>query len=824
MKLNNVELPGVFHYPLLLQKVKVVKMTDKNDKDKNVYEPNEQINITQASKVTGTAQRRALHDVQESNLVDTTKPTSEDVRQDAFIPRQNDDYSGPTLEDLRKLALKPTKTQQLINKCRSTFNKVKKFSADHELGTKASIGASYGLQGAMATASGAGTVLGFVWRHISGSYWKFRLNGAMSRRYHSDDSLTDEERETKRRLNWIKWGIGLFYLILLRYAWPVLLFALMINAIWSNFRYYWFSTNDPMIQLTSAVAEDFHKGAYSPKYYYFDLPLRLYDYGEQLESFLSSGASGPRSANIVVDPYVHLNTRNVPNQWSYADLTIDNQLKHNPVGSINQDELLNLSLLPMTAGNNGSWYWELGGRVRINLDALLNGESYDQTIEKISANEDLAGQFRELAGDLERKRQQAELEAQKAREAEELEEMKADVARRGLPDRVANMLVTIAKNKEDWGFSYWRVGNQGLTGNDFYVRCRMKLIGSNSYKSVQKHKGEIQTKFGRSVLFSQTGEDTSSFYLTVSLKSQLEKVEIKAKDLIPYANVNRLFMGNSLTGPLAPRWNNNANHALIAANTGEGKTTLMLAMLANLTMMKDYDYKNLIIASSSKAGDYAPFEKAGASVGAGLPAILDALKKVNAEGLRREEVFKKAGVGDLWHFNKKHPNEKMSRIILVIDELENAVSSPDKLSKEIMSQLVYGLNIWRSEGILFVGGAQTPQKKTLDRIMDKVTLLAIGNNKKSVTSDFATEITDYYSKAENTMGSFFLSTSGLDTKGTIKLGDTSYVQLQTPYIPTLSANDLPQLTGAEFMATAPTEQEQPAEPESTVGGSIDDFL
>lgn len=801
-------------------------MDDKNNQNENTYEPSEQIKITQATNEPGTGQRRALRDVQESDLTDTTKPNDLEMRQNAPILRQNEDYDGPTLEDLRKLALEPTKKQKLVNKAKSTIAKVKQFSTDHELGTKASIGASYGLNGAMATANGAGTVLGFIWRHISGSYWKFRLNGAMSRRYHSDDSLTPEEKETKRRLNYIKFGIGFLYLILLRYAWPLLLFALLINAIWSNFRYYWYSTNDPMIQLVSAVADDFHKGAYSPRYYYYELPIRLYDYGEELESFLSSGASGPRSANIVGDPFVHLNTRNVPNAWSYADLTINNLLKHNPVRSINQDELLNLSLLPMTAGVNGSWYWELGGKVRINLNALLNGESYDETIEKIASNEALAGQFRELAGDIERRKQEEADRLAKAKEAEELERYRATVAEAGLPASVATMLATIRKNKDSWGFVPWNNGNSGLRGNDHYFVAKMLVLSGNSLNSIKSKLPLIKTALRHTVMLDQ-GKDKGSFFLKVLMEDELNVFDMSVNRLKEFGANNQIYFGKSYTGDLKSEWSNQAQHLGVWARSGAGKTYVMMQLLANMIYLKDFNYRNVIITSGEKVGDFAPFQEAGAYVGKGLPNILRAVRAVNAEARRRETLFEQEHVPNMWSYNKKVGEDKqLDRIILVVDEIENALNDPDKkASAELQTLLSAGLNIYRSDGITLFAAGQTPLKSRVGNLLDKLTISVVGNNQEDVLNHVGVEIKDYFRDLKKAVvGVFFATATNLKfDEDTVTFGSTNYTLIQTPNMP-IKAKDLPHLTGAEFMKNADTTgQTEPTE-QSTVGGSIDDFL
>lgn len=801
-------------------------MDDKNDQDKNTYEPNGQIKITQATNGPGTGQRRALRDVQESNLTDNSKPTGEDVRQESPILRQNEDYPGPTLEDLKKLALEPSKKQKLLNKAKLTIAKVKKFSADHELGEKASIGASYGLKGAIVTAGATSNVLGFIWRHVSGSYWKFRLNGAMSRRYHADDSLTPEERETKRRLNYIKWGVGFLYLILLRYAWPLLLFALLVNAVWSNFRYYWWTTNDPMIQLTGAVAEDFHKGAYSPKYYYYDLPIHLYDYGEQLESFLSSGASGPRSANIVGDPFIHLNTRNVPNAWSYADLTLDNLLKHNPVRSVNQDELLNLSLLPMNAGTNSNWYWELSGKVRINLDALLFGESYDQTIEKIASNEALASQFRELAGDIERRRQEEADRLAKEKEQEELERYRTAVAEAGLPATVATMLATIRKNKGSWGFVPWNNGSSGLRGNKHYFVAKMLLLDGNSLNSVKSKIPVIKTALRHTVMLSQ-GKDKGSFFLKVLMVDELSVFAMSVNKLKEFGANNQIYFGNSYTGDLKAEWSNQAQHLGVWARSGAGKTYVMMQLLANMIYLKDYHYRNVIITSGEKVGDFAPFKEAGAYVGKGLPNILKAVRAVNAEARRRETLFEQEHVPNMWSYNKKvGEDQQLDRIILVIDEIENALNDPDKkASAELQTLLSAGLNIYRSDGITLFAAGQTPLKSRVGNLLDKLTISVVGNNQEDVLNHVGVEIKDYFKELKKAVvGVFFASATNLKfDEDTVTFGSTNYTLIQTPNMP-IKAKDLPHLTGAEFMKNADTTEPEQQTEQSTVGGSIDDFL
>ena len=622
--------------------------------------------------------------------------------------------------------------------------------------------------------------------------------------YDADQLANIKEAQKKSR----KWAFGLYgiftIMILLFHWWAFGLVAIAITYIIRTWWSYSTSVDNSIPKMWKPYLKPLlNAGKIKDKDYWVTYPVMTYKRKLMIERFLKSGKSGAYASDILEDSVI---ISKLPNGLTVADISLSTDLQRHVVKSVDDHELTEYGMLPMVFNSMGNAYYEAHSTIRICLDYWFGQIGSDQLIAKIAEDPNLAGAYKELADMLEQQRLQAEEETRKQQEAKELAEMKADVEIRGLPATVANMLMVISKNKSDWGFNYWRVGKDGLTGNDRYIKARMRLLQGTSLKQVNALKPKIEAELRHQIMLKPLS-DKGSFQMTILIKPDLAPFKLKVANIKEFANNNQLYFGEGLTGPMVSNWNDQANHMIISGKSGSGKTVTILSILTNMVMMKDYNYKNLIITSSSKVGDFAEFRKAGAYVGAGLDEILKTATAVLNEAKRREKLFADEEVSNLSEYNKKHSDNPMPQVLYLVDELENALNSSDtKKSKAIQATITEGLNIFRSSGITFIGAGQTPLKSRLGDILDKLSVKVVGSNNKNVTDQFSTEISDYYSTlTKKPQGVFFLSAENLELPDdTITFGNTNYTLLQTPYILDISTKTLPKLTGQSFMEGADT--------------------
>ncbi len=133
-----------------------------------------------------------------------------------------------------------------------------------------------------------------------------------------------------------------------------------------------------------------------------------------------------------------------------------------------------------------------------------------------------------------------------------------------------------------------------------------------------------------------------------------------------------------------------AYHGLIAGRTGFGKSKLIHVLIMSLAMKYSYeeiefyliDFKNGI-----EFKHYADFKLPHAKVIAiesEREFGLSVLQGLDKELTRRGDLFKdKGGFSHIQKFRQKHTNERLPRILVIIDEYQELFSEDDSISDEV---------------------------------------------------------------------------------------------------------------------------------------------
>lgn len=437
----------------------------------------------------------------------------------------------------------------------------------------------------------------------------------------------------------------------------------------------------------------------------------------------------------------------------------------------------------------------------IMLDQIL--------LEKIDRAEDISRlfsqkeqyypYFTELQYLAEEERQRVEDEKRRQERAAFIEQARAKVYSAGINERAINILALINDKREEWNFNAWNIGQNGLKGNDKYVQIRCILNGGASVKDIQRKQHLIESKF-RSQILLKPLQDKGSFNLFVLFEPELKKYALTCKDVAQYNNQDKIFIGQSITGPLTTEWNYGANHAVVGGKSGSGKSVQIINLLTQLSQLKTFKYTRMYLTSSSKIGDFVPFAKKGALVSSGVERQEQVFSYVLDKLEAREALFYKEGVSNIKEYNEKHPEKPMDFIILLADEWENSRGTLDgKLAKKLEGTLVSILNIARSSGCLVIIGAQSILKGDIGTVVDKMFTKYSGSNNRNVLNTISPEIAGYYATLEGKpQGVFFYSSENTPAEEeSIYFGETNYTLIQTPYIKDITPKNLPELQGAD---------------------------
>lgn len=157
-----------------------------------------------------------------------------------------------------------------------------------------------------------------------------------------------------------------------------------------------------------------------------------------------------------------------------------------------------------------------------------------------------------------------------------------------------------------------------------------------------------------------------------------------------------------------------APHMLIAGTTGSGKTIFLQAMLVSLLyQFKPEDMELLII--DPKQTDFIFFEGLphlyGEKVFIDAEEALAMLQQINSvDKENRTSLLRESRSRDIDSYNAKNPDNKMKRLIVVIDEYSDLIQAAEmnETRKEFEKNLLMLLQRVRNLGIHFIIATQRP--------------------------------------------------------------------------------------------------------------------
>lgn len=160
-----------------------------------------------------------------------------------------------------------------------------------------------------------------------------------------------------------------------------------------------------------------------------------------------------------------------------------------------------------------------------------------------------------------------------------------------------------------------------------------------------------------------------------------------------------------------------APHMLIAGTTGSGKTIFLYSILVSLLEQFSADELELLIVDP-KQTDFHFFEELphlrGGRVLTDADEAIEALETINAiDKQERTNIIKAANCRDIDSYNAKNPDQKMKRLVVVIDEYADLVQAAELQGKEVRKSFESNLCMLaqrvRNLGIHLVIATQQPR-------------------------------------------------------------------------------------------------------------------
>jgi len=156
-----------------------------------------------------------------------------------------------------------------------------------------------------------------------------------------------------------------------------------------------------------------------------------------------------------------------------------------------------------------------------------------------------------------------------------------------------------------------------------------------------------------------------------------------------------------------------SQHVLIAGRTGSGKSTLLHIMVTNAALCYSPDELEFYLIDFKKgvefktyASHYLPHARVIA-IESDREFGLSALRKLDEVMKERGDLFRDAGVQDIAGWRNNHPDQKMPRVILMIDEFQEFFVEDDRIAQDATLMLDRLVRQGRAFGIHVLLGSQT---------------------------------------------------------------------------------------------------------------------
>jgi hypothetical protein len=177
-----------------------------------------------------------------------------------------------------------------------------------------------------------------------------------------------------------------------------------------------------------------------------------------------------------------------------------------------------------------------------------------------------------------------------------------------------------------------------------------------------------------------------------------------------------------------------SQHVLVAGKTGSGKSTLLHILVTNLSLHYSPDEVQFYLIDFKKGVEFRTYA-ANKLPHARVVAIesdrefgLSVLERLDEVLQERGELFRVRGVQDVPSFRKQFPNEKMPRLLLLIDEFQEFFTSEDRVSSKaalLMDRLIrqgraFGIHVLLGSQTL--GGAYSLARSTLGQVAVRIAL------------------------------------------------------------------------------------------------------
>lgn len=346
------------------------------------------------------------------------------------------------------------------------------------------------------------------------------------------------------------------------------------------------------------------------------------------------------------------------------------------------------------------------------------GENYDS--QQVDQNKVRVGGFTDNSKDIDKPAQKIEKGDKSIFEQQEINN--AFTSRKKIEEKCTKL----NKVFRDYGIMAYPINADLVQEAARFTRFKVELKSGETVKSLEKYKldigiqleanGEILVDHIKGTKYISVDVPFSDTTKTINLIEHLNLLDDSNGQL-------DIVAGQTPDGKFEILDLSKAPHLLVAGTTGSGKTIFLYSIIVSLLKQYSIDELELLIIDP-KQTDFVFFDDLpnlyGGHVVTDAEEALEKIKQINeVDKEERIQKIKACRSRDIISYNEKNPNNKMKRLVVIIDEYADLIQTADmqgnrKEFERVLSMLAQKV---RSLGIHLIIATQRPSANIVTGVL-----------------------------------------------------------------------------------------------------------
>lgn len=240
------------------------------------------------------------------------------------------------------------------------------------------------------------------------------------------------------------------------------------------------------------------------------------------------------------------------------------------------------------------------------------------------------------------------------------------------------------------------------------------------------------------------------------------KVEVQFEKLLALAdlNENKYWLGStaaSVRVPLGPSGARKlqhlilgeglGHHGLVVGRPGSGKSNLMHVIITTLAISYSPEEMQLYLIDFKKGVEFKPYAEhklphaLAIAVESEREFGFSVIERLDLELKERGDRFRAAGANNILEYRQKRPNERLPRVLLLIDEFQELFVEDDNLARQSATLLDRLVRQGRAFGLHVILGSQTLgsvhnlPRATLDQMAIRIAMQCTDADSRLILAD-----------------------------------------------------------------------------------------